>query len=1357
MKKDSNNTELRLKVSLWRNSLSVFALLLFIQTNIIFFGAAQVDKDDTLTNPPNIVQPLSGFFGDFATAIWIDDCTDQDFSDGEFYNVTGTGVDLINNDESKTFDSRDFGSFVQNSNTFWLRGAEMKTFKNPANSNVCIPRMFYRVYEVSATPGAFLPAGGWELNFRANCDLSENEFTDFGNAPCSNNGDQLWQCVTQPECNPSVNLTSFPPGDYRLEVYFEIPGSTSSTDQCNESVFVSNSGANYSAFFTIVSAGSNGTLVLCEGETPTEAQLFNALNGNPTEGGTWTQDELVYTYTVESGACNPTSANVTVSFQAPPNAGEDGTLEICETTTLTNAMLFEALNGSPETGGEWTNVGNNYTYTVEATAPCLADASAIVTVSLIDLKNPAFDPYPSFCEGATIPALPTTSLNDVVGSWSPAINNSSTTTYIFTPQAGECANTADLEIVITPLITPSFNSVDPICEGESLDDLPETSLNDIDGTWSPAINNSATTTYTFTPEDGACANTTTLQIIVNEKTTPSFSPVGPFCLGATVSDLPLTSNNNIEGTWTPAINETETTTYTFIPNAGQCAEETELTIVIFSSPEITNQPSDATLCYRFGIQEETIITSNVIAGDIVWEILNDGTWETVSDGFPEGISYENETTSNLTIVGSPNLEVGIFQYRMMLSDANSDCSINSEIATLTVMSGYRVAPLGPQCSGSELNFEVFPSDGATYAWNVTTDAGTAAEPTTGNTFDFSVVLENNNNAPTTIEISGLIEFNDEQCEFIFTPTIFNIPSLEPVATPDAVCAGESIEITLSGTPESSVSYSAVNASSPNPVELDENGEGTILFENTDNSQTIQIIQVSTPNCSEDINQSIELTVHPLPDVSAGNDIEICEGNEITLNATGASNYSWTNDVENGVSFIPNIGETQFNVIGTDENGCSAEDSVLVQTYENPSFSISPASLTVCSDTDLEIEITPSGGSEIYTGTSWSNDGAAFLDDTETLNPTFTSSESGTFTLTFTLTDNNNCFSIENYDVQVIGTPTLEPIADSESCESFVLPEIQGENLTGNEAFYTDSQANEGIIVTGEITNSGTYYVFDGADGCSDEISFSVIIHSLPEASFNSETASYCDFEEVDDILVSVLGIGEITLNFLLNGQENEVITSNTTANLGNSAGTFTLTEVSDENCSSSLSETITIQIITTPNAPSVTELFKFCSTEELTEINVTGSGGIITWYLDEELTEIYQTGSSISPINEVGEINYFVTETNQNCESFPSQMTITIEDCELIIATAITPDGDGNNDVWIIPGLDEAYPDNKVFIYNRWGNQVFEHASSNGNKYNDNPWDGTYQGQLLPAGSYYYIIHLTPENKINGAISIITN
>jgi uncharacterized protein YodC (DUF2158 family) len=71
------------------------------------------------------------------------------------------------------------------------------------------------------------------------------------------------------------------------------------------------------------------------------------------------------------------------------------------------------------------------------------------------------------------------------------------------------------------------------------------------------------------------------QITVTPKTIPTFTQVAAICSGATIAALPTTSNNGVTGTWSPLLNNLATTTYTFTPTLGLCADTTTMTISIF--------------------------------------------------------------------------------------------------------------------------------------------------------------------------------------------------------------------------------------------------------------------------------------------------------------------------------------------------------------------------------------------------------------------------------------------------------------------------------------------------------------------------------------------------------------------------------------------------------------------------------------------------------------------------------------------------------------------------------------------------------------------------------------------------------
>jgi gliding motility-associated-like protein len=66
----------------------------------------------------------------------------------------------------------------------------------------------------------------------------------------------------------------------------------------------------------------------------------------------------------------------------------------------------------------------------------------------------------------------------------------------------------------------------------------------------------------------------------------------------------------------------------------------------------------------------------------------------------------------------------------------------------------------------------------------------------------------------------------------------------------------------------------------------------------------------------------------------------------------------------------------------------------------------------------------------------------------------------------------------------------------------------------------------------------------------------------------------------------------------------------------------------------------------------------------------------------------------------------------------------------LYIPNTFTPNGDGLNDTFGVAG--EAIKDINIQIFNRWGQLIFESADGN------RRWDGTYQGEKVPMGSYVY-------------------
>ena len=253
---------------------------------------------------------------------------------------------------------------------------------------------------------------------------------------------------------------------------------------------------------------------------------------------------------------------------------------ICSGATL-NPLPTTSNNGITGTWSPPINVSQTTTYVFTPSIQGSCIATATMTIGVVSSTIPTFTQVSAICEGATTNPLPTVSNNGIAGTWNPTFNNQQTTTYAFTPNGGSCINLVNMTVTVNPTPTPTFNQVAPICEGTALPNLPTISNNGITGFWSPAIDNTVTTTYAFTPTSDVCAFTAPMTIVVNPKTPPVFSTIETICYGDATFSLPTVSNNGVVGTWSPVFNNTQTTAYIFTPNPQECAFTASTEVSVF--------------------------------------------------------------------------------------------------------------------------------------------------------------------------------------------------------------------------------------------------------------------------------------------------------------------------------------------------------------------------------------------------------------------------------------------------------------------------------------------------------------------------------------------------------------------------------------------------------------------------------------------------------------------------------------------------------------------------------------------------------------------------------------------------------
>jgi gliding motility-associated-like protein len=228
------------------------------------------------------------------------------------------------------------------------------------------------------------------------------------------------------------------------------PLATAPSSPClwNEHTYVWNSGANTSAIISII-----------------DRETF----GN----NDFAIDDL---YFRETPTCNyQKSVTITVNPNATPTISSI-THPTCSTTGSVVLTGLPSGNWTINPGGITGNtssitisnlVSGTYNYTVTNANNCTSSPVRVDINPIPSNVTPTFNTISPVCVGTTI-SLPLVSTNGVNGTWSPVFNPNATTTYIFTPNPGECATTASIQVVVSqiPSVTATPNS-ETICSLQS--------------------------------------------------------------------------------------------------------------------------------------------------------------------------------------------------------------------------------------------------------------------------------------------------------------------------------------------------------------------------------------------------------------------------------------------------------------------------------------------------------------------------------------------------------------------------------------------------------------------------------------------------------------------------------------------------------------------------------------------------------------------------------------------------------------------------------------------------------------------------------------------------------------------------
>jgi gliding motility-associated-like protein len=187
--------------------------------------------------------------------------------------------------------------------------------------------------------------------------------------------------------------------------------------------------------------------------------------------------------------------------------------------------------------------------------------------------------------------------------------------------------------------------------------------------------------------------------------------------------------------------------------------------------------------------------------------------------------------------------------------------------------------------------------------------------------------------------------------------------------------------------------------------------------------------------------------------------------------------------------------------------------------------------------------------------------------------------------------------------------------------------------------------------------------------------------------------------------------------------------------------TYTLT-VSDGICPNNVS-----QVTVTPFLPPPVDAGWDTIIDEGNTITLLGSGGVIYWWQPDYNLKY---GSTPSPdVWPITTTTYTLFVEDQHKCYANDTVRVNVKNGDLLFFySAFTPNGDGDNDQFYIGNL-EKYPDNNLKIYNRYGKLIFSATNY------ANDWNGTYLGNQIPTGTYFYIFDDGKGKEYKGTVTIL--
>ncbi len=805
---------------------------------------------------------------------------------------------------------------------------------------------------------------------------------------------------------------------------------------------------------------------------------------------------------------------------------------------------------------------------------------------------------------------------------------------------------------------------------------------------------------------------------------PSITVV-PGCVGqiSTFTAVGRDPNNSIENyLWvfgdgfsaavpdTTHIYETAGTYTVQMVLSNRCDTDTILstTIIIENLPESPTVPTDTAIC------DQPIVLS-------AWPFDNSNFTYQWSTG---------ETTRQITVAEANIINVTI-------TDLTTGCP--SEMATVVVGDARPSVDIGadrifcqddpPEILDSQVEnastYEWF-IDGVLEGSNRTLEVNTSQ----AGTFEYIIQVQN---------VFGCTNSDT------LSVTVLESPDINFVGNPTTGCGNEDGFLELTFNSSGSYSYELSGTESQGPFNFDGPGTVTIPTGSPGDSLSpgnydLMVTNLVTGCTRNEVVQIEDPGTFNLTVASDGN----CE-NEVELSLFNVPpSFSYEIIEDDGSIISGSNSQTVFSGLDpgtisirvTDNSApnCVEIEQIIVAQDPEPDFTFNTPQ-QICGGQGNIFVFDATGGAVAYT---WNGPGV-----TNVTGDTITVSQPGIYSVT--ATDMAALFCPRTEEIEVVFNDLLlgEISVAGDPCEGELDLSLVEQDIVGGSGNYIYSWSNGSQAPQTTVTSSGTYLVsiIDQVTGCDAMASVNVNVQDEFEVELSLEP----DCENNGQVFViATTNVFDPSITYQWEDGLGNVFSETDSVLTVTTSGTY---QVTATNASGTCMVTDAAEVAVVPINPEdliLPNQASFCR-EDLENPTASLDPGIFNTYEwrflpDETIIssdQVYQ--ASMAGTYEVTIYNGFTCITDQ---------VQVVEDCRpvIIAPNAFSPNGNGENDEFFVFPNDFV-ANFEILIYTRWGELVFRSENQ------DFRWDGVYRGQLLPPGTYAYVMKFT--SSLNPLLGVV--